>query len=199
AQRYDETRGFKFISYAVWWIRQSIMQAMSEQGRMIRLPLNKVGALTKINNSFAKLEQKYEREPTNEELAEGMELTLEVITETLKFAPGHVSMDAPFEGGETTSYLDVLENTEITEADKGLAYTDSLKLDIQKVLSLLSDREQAILKMYFGLEEQESMTLNEIGVILSLTQERIRQIKDRAIRKLQSSSHKTLLNAYLGQ
>ena len=199
AQRYDETRGFKFISYAVWWIRQSIMQAMSEQGRMIRLPLNKVGALTKINNSFAKLEQKYEREPTNEELAEGMELTLEVITETLKFAPGHVSMDAPFEGGETTSYLDVLENTEITEADKGLAYTDSLKLDIEKVLSLLSDREQAILKMYFGLGEEESMTLNEIGILLSLTQERIRQIKDRAIRKLQSSSHKTLLNAYLGQ
>lgn len=200
AQRYDETRGFKFISYAVWWIRQSIMQAMSEQGRMIRLPLNRVGTLTKINNSFAELEQKYEREPTNEELAEGMELALEVITETLKFASGHVSVDAPFEGGEnTTSYLDVLENLETTEADKNMAYTDSLRLDIEKVLSLLSEREQAIIKSYFGLGGEESMTLNEIGANLSLTQERIRQIKDRAIRKLQSSSHKRLLNAYLGQ
>lgn len=199
AQRYDETRGFKFISYAVWWIRQSIMQAMSEQGRMIRLPLNKVGALTKINNSFAELEQKYEREPTHEELAEGMELTLEVITETLKYAPGHVSMDAPFEGGETTAYIDVLEDVEATVADQGLAYTDSLKLDIEKVLSLLSAREQDIIKMYFGLGEEEPMTLNEIGTNLSLTQERIRQIKDKAIRKLRSSSHKRLLNAYLGQ
>lgn len=198
AQRYDETRGFKFISYAVWWIRQSIMQAMSEQGRLIRLPLNKVGALTKIYNSFAELEQKYEREPTPEELAEGMDLTLEVIKETLKAAPGHVSMDAPFEGGENTSYLDVLENADSAEADKGLAYTDSLKLDIEKALSSLTEREQAIIKMYFGLGGEESMTLHEIGASLNLTQERIRQIKDRAIRKLRSSSHKMLLNAYLG-
>ncbi len=200
AQRYDETRGFKFISYAVWWIRQSIMQAMSEQGRMIRLPLNKVGALVKINKSFAELEQKYEREPTNEELAENMELTLEAITETLKFAPGHVSVDAPFDDGESSSsYLDVLENKDSDETDKDIAYTDSLKQDIDKLLLLLSGREQAIIKMYFGLGEEDPMTLNEIGDSMELTQERIRQIKDKAIRRLRSSSHKVLLNAYLGR
>ncbi|MCB0550232.1 MAG: sigma-70 family RNA polymerase sigma factor [Phaeodactylibacter sp.] len=199
AQRYDETRGFKFISYAVWWIRQSIMQAMSEQGRLIRLPLNKVGALAKINQTFSHLEQKYEREPTNEELAEDMELTLDSITETLKYAPGHVSVDAPFEGGDnTSSYLDVLENQDTLETDKEVAYTDSLRLDIEKVLSLLSGREQEIIRMYFGLGEEEPMTLNEIGTSMSLTQERIRQIKDKAIRRLRSSSHKVLLNAYLG-
>ncbi|MCO6490411.1 MAG: RNA polymerase sigma factor RpoD/SigA [Phaeodactylibacter sp.] len=199
AQRYDETRGFKFISYAVWWIRQSIMQAMSEQGRMIRLPLNKVGALARINRSFAQLEQKYEREPTNEELAEGMGMALDTVTETLKVAPGHVSMDAPFEDGENASYLDVLENQDSVEADQDLAYTDSLRLDIEKILSLLSGREQDIIRMYFGLGAEEPMTLNEIGTSLDLTQERIRQIKDRAIRRLRSSSHKVLLNAYLGR
>lgn len=199
AQRFDETRGFKFISYAVWWIRQSIIQAISEQGRVIRLPLNKVAALTKIKTSFALLEQKFGREPTNEELTEDIQLTLSLITETLKVAPGHLSVDAPFEAGENTSYLDVLEGNEGLETDNRIAYTDSLKIDIEQTLSLLSVRERKIIKMYFGIGREEAMSLDSIGHILGLTRERIRQLKDRALGKIRASSHKRLLKAYLGQ
>lgn len=198
AQRFDETKGFKFISYAVWWIRQSIIQAISEQGRVIRLPLNKVGAITKIKNSFAILEQKFGREPTNEELAEEAELTLAVIIETLKAAPGHLSMDAPLEAGENTSYLDILEDNDAAKTDENVAYTDSLRIDVEQVLTLLSERESEIIKMYFGLGSRESMSLSEIGEIFDLTPERIRQLKDKAFSKLRSSSSKLLLKAYLG-
>lgn len=199
AQRFDETRGFKFISYAVWWIRQSIILAISEQGRLVRLPLNRVGNLNKIKNAFSVLEQRYEREPTNEELAKDLELTLDMVTETLKSAPGHVSVDAPFEEGENTSFLDVLVDLNAVNADKDMAYTDSLKTDIEQALSYLSDREKSVIKMYFGIGKRESMSLNEIGDFLELTPERIRQIRDKALRRLRSTSNKMRLNAYLGQ
>ncbi len=199
AQRFDETRGFKFISYAVWWIRQSIILAISEQGRLVRLPLNRVGNLNKIKNAFSVLEQRYEREPTNEELAKDLELTLDMVNETLKSAPGHVSVDAPFEEGENSSFLDVLQDFNAVHADKDMAYTDSLRTDIEQALSFLSDREKSVIKMYFGIGKTESMSLNEIGDSLELTPERIRQIRDKALRRLRSASNKMRLNAYLGQ
>ena len=199
AQRFDETRGFKFISYAVWWIRQSIIQAIAEQSRLVRLPLNKVGALTKINKTFAELEQKYEREPTAEELSEGLDLDPEQIKATMKAAPKHMSMDAPFVEGETNSFHDVMENPEADQADENMAYTNSLSIDTERLLTTLSERQRIVIKLYFGLGRQEPMSLEDIGVELGLTRERIRQIKDRALNKLRSYSSNSLLKSYLCQ
>ena len=198
ARRFDETRGFKFISYAVWWIRQSIILAISEKGRIVRLPLNRLGNLSKIKNAYATLEQQLERGPTNEELAYDLELTLEMVDETLKSAQAHVSVDAPFEEGEHASFLDVLENLNAGIADEPLAHSDSLKTDIDLILSFLTDREAAVIKMYFGIGRVESMSLNEIGDFLELTPERIRQIRDKALRRLRTTSVNLRLNTYLG-
>ena len=198
AQRFDETRGFKFISYAVWWIRQSIIQAISEQSRMVRLPINKIGALSKLNKVFAELEQKYEREPTHDELSEGMDLNVEQIEETLKAAPKHISMDAPFEEGEHTTFIDVLEDTDSQKTDTFMAYTDSLRIDTSRLLSTLTETQREVIKMYFGLGE-EPKSLEDIGLKLGLTRERIRQIKDKGLCKLRSFCDSNLLKEYLGK
>lgn len=196
ASRFDETRGFKFISYAVWWIRQSILQAIAEQARIVRLPLNQVGSLRRINKVFAKLEQQYEREPSTEEIAEIMEVPIEKIAETLK-APGkHISMDAPFTGNEESTLLDVIENTDSPEADFGLM-NESLNKEIERSLRTLSEREREIVKMFYGIGINHSLSMDEIGVLLGLTRERVRQIKEKAIRRLRNNSRKKLLKDYL--
>ncbi|MCB0538044.1 MAG: RNA polymerase sigma factor RpoD/SigA [Chitinophagales bacterium] len=198
AQRFDETRGFKFISYAVWWIRQSILQALAEQSRIVRLPLNKVGSLNKINKAFSELEQSFEREPTPEELAEVLELQTSEVETTLSVAARHVSMDAPFVDGEDNSLLDVLENTNTRKTDENLEYRDSLRNEIERSLSTLSERQKDVIKLYFGIGVEHPMSLEDIGVKFDLTRERVRQIKDKAINKLRSTSRSKLLKAYLG-
>ncbi|MGB1017816.1 MAG: sigma-70 family RNA polymerase sigma factor [Chitinophagales bacterium] len=198
AQRFDETRGFKFISYAVWWIRQSILQALAEQSRIVRLPLNKVGSLNKINKAFSKLEQEFEREPTPEELAELLELQTSEVETTLSVASRHVSMDAPFVNGEDNSLLDVLENDNTAKTDSGLEYTDSLRGEIERSLSTLSERQKDVIKLYFGIGVEHPMSLEDIGAQFDLTRERVRQIKDKAINKLRTTSRSKLLKAYLG-
>lgn len=199
AQRFDETRGFKFISYAVWWIRQSIMQAIAEQSRMIRLPLNKVGTLNKLNKVFADLEQQFEREPTNEELSEKMELNVTELTATMKVASRHLSMDAPFEEGESHSLVDVLEDTNSAGTDSNMSYSDSLRIDTERMLARLKDIEKQVVKMYFGLGGQEALQLETIAERLNLTKERIRQIKDKALAKMRSSSDNSMMKEYLCQ
>jgi RNA polymerase primary sigma factor len=198
AQRFDETRGFKFISYAVWWIRQSILQALAEQSRIVRLPLNKVGSLNKINRAFAALEQEYEREPTADELAELLQISVEEIETTLGVASRHVSMDAPFVDGEDNSLLDILENPNAPEADNFLEYNDSLRKEIERSLSTLPDRQKEVLKHYFGIGIEHPISLEDIGDLLGLTRERVRQIKDKAIAKLRETSRSKLLKHYLG-
>lgn len=198
AQRFDETRGFKFISYAVWWIRQSILQALAEQSRIVRLPLNKVGSLNKINRAFSELEQEFEREPTPDELAELLEIPSEEVETTLGVAARHVSMDAPFAEGEDNSLLDVLENTSTPDTDKGLEYIESLSKEIERSLSTLTDRQCDVLKLYFGIGIEHPMSLEDIGDRFGLTRERVRQIKDKAINKLRSTSKSKLLKNYLG-
>ncbi len=199
AQRFDETRGFKFISYAVWWIRQSIIQAISEQSRMIRLPINKVGALAKLNKIFAELEQKYEREPTQDELSEGMDIDMLQLAATLNAAPKHISMDAPFEDGDGSSFIDILEDTTSEKTDSNMAYNDSLRIDTERLLSSLNEIQRQVIKMYFGLGMEEPQSLETIGLKLGLTRERIRQIKDKAINRLRSMSSHGLLHEYLGK
>jgi RNA polymerase primary sigma factor len=199
AQRFDETRGFKFISYAVWWIRQSILQALAEQSRIVRLPLNKVGSLNKINKAFSKLEQEFEREPTAEELAELLELQTSEVETTLSVASRHVSMDAPFVTGEDNSLLDVLENDNTSKTDSGLEYTDSLRGEIERSLSTLSERQKDVVNLYFGIGVEHPMSLEDIGSQFDLTRERVRQIKDKAINKLRTTSRSKLLKAYLGK
>ncbi len=199
AQRFDETRGFKFISYAVWWIRQSILQALAEQSRIVRLPLNKVGSLNKINKAFSKLEQEFEREPSPEELAEFLELQTKEVETTLGVASRHVSMDAPFVTGEDNSLLDVLENENISNTDSGLEYTDSLRGEIVRSLSTLSERQKDVVNLYFGIGVEHPMSLEDIGLQFDLTRERVRQIKDKAINKLRTTSRSKLLKAYLGK
>ena len=199
AQKFDETRGFKFISYAVWWIRQSIIQALAEHSRMVRLPLNKVGSLTKINKVFSELEQKYQREPTPEEVALVMGITVEEVEATLGISARHVSMDAPFTDGESNSLIDVLQNENAEMADKKLDYFDSLKEETERTLSSLTDREREVIKLFFGIGVEHPMTLEDIGEQLVITRERIRQIKDKAITKLRSQSRSKSLKAYLGQ
>jgi RNA polymerase primary sigma factor len=198
AQRFDETRGFKFISYAVWWIRQSILQALAEQSRIVRLPLNKVGSLNKINKAFSELEQEYEREPSPEELAEMLEIPTEEVETTLGVAARHVSMDAPFVEGEDNSLLDVLENSATPGTDETLEYRESLRREIERSLSTLTDRQCDVIKLYFGIGVEHPMSLEDIGEKFGLTRERVRQIKDKAINKLRSANRSKLLKHYLG-
>ena len=198
AQRFDETRGFKFISYAVWWIRQSILQALAEQSRIVRLPLNKVGSLNKINKAFSELEQEYEREPSPEELAEQLEISTEEVETTLGVAARHVSMDAPFVEGEDNSLLDVLENTATPNTDQALEYRESLRREIERSLSTLTERQCDVIKLYFGIGVEHPMSLEDIGDKFGLTRERVRQIKDKAINKLRSANRSKLLKHYLG-
>ena len=197
AQRFDETRGFKFISYAVWWIRQSILQALAEQSRIVRLPLNRVGSLNKISKTFSDLEQKFEREPSPEELAEVLEISAAEVVDTLKISGRHVSMDAPFVQGEENSLLDVLENDTEDKPDQGLI-NDSLRREVMRALSTLTQREAEVVTFYFGLNGEHAMTLEEIGEKFNLTRERVRQIKEKAIRRLRQTSRSKALKAYLG-
>ncbi len=198
AQRFDETRGFKFISYAVWWIRQSILQALAEQSRIVRLPLNKVGSLNKINKAFSELEQEFEREPSADELAGLLEITTNEVETTLGVAARHVSVDAPFIDGEDNSLLDVLENNTTPDTDAGLEYRDSLRKEIERSLSTLSERQADVVKLYFGIGIEHPMSLEDIGDRFGLTRERVRQIKDKAINKLRSVNRSKLLKNYLG-
>ena len=198
AQRFDETRGFKFISYAVWWIRQSILQALAEQSRIVRLPLNKVGSLNKINKAFSELEQEFEREPSSEELAEILEIPTEEVETTLGVAARHVSMDAPFVEGEDNSLLDVLENSNTPGTDQELDYNQSLRREIERSLSTLTERQCDVIKLYFGIGVEHPMSLEDIGEKFGLTRERVRQIKDKAINKLRSANRSKLLKNYLG-
>lgn len=197
ARRFDETRGFKFISYAVWWIRQSILQALAEQSRIVRLPLNRVGALNKIGKAYSNLEQEFEREPSAAELAQELDMDISEVSDTLKISGRHVSMDAPFAQGEENRLLDVLENGEEPSPDYSLM-NDSLKREIERALSTLTERESEVVKLYFGLNKEHSLTLEEIGEKFNLTRERVRQIKEKAIRRLRHASRSKNLRAYLG-
>ncbi len=197
AQRFDETRGFKFISYAVWWIRQSIMQALAEQSRTVRLPLNKIGDLSKIRKASSKLEQKFERDPSASEISEVLELSKKHITDTLRVSGRPISVDAPFVDGEAFTMLDVMVNDDSPRADSGLMQ-ESLHNEINRSLATLSPRESDIIKLFFGIGYQHNYTLEEIGAKYSVTRERVRQIKDKAIRRLKHRSRSKLLRSYLG-
>lgn len=196
-KRFDETRGFKFISYAVWWIRQSILQALAEQSRIVRLPLNRVGALSKIGRAYSNLEQEFEREPSADELAEELDMDVKEVTDTLKISSKHVSVDAPFAQGEENRLLDVMKNDEQPSPDNMLL-SESLKTEIASALSSLPEREAEVLRLYYGIETEHAMTLEEIGERFNLTRERVRQIKEKAIRRLRHASKSKHLRTYLG-
>ncbi|WP_394750846.1 sigma-70 family RNA polymerase sigma factor [Spongiimicrobium salis] len=197
AQRFDETRGFKFISYAVWWIRQSILQALAEQSRIVRLPLNKIGSINKINKTFAFLEQAHERIPSAEEIAKELDMTVEDVKQSLKNSGRHVSMDAPLIDGEDSNLYDVLRSGESPNPDRDLLH-ESLRTEIERALETLTPREADVIRLYFGLAGQHSMTLEEIGETFDLTRERVRQIKEKAIRRLKHTSRSKILKTYLG-
>ncbi|KPM30332.1 RNA polymerase sigma factor RpoD [Croceitalea dokdonensis DOKDO 023] len=197
AQRFDETRGFKFISYAVWWIRQSILQALAEQSRIVRLPLNKIGSINKINKTFAFLEQAHERMPSAEEIAKELDMTVADVKQSLKNSGRHVSMDAPLIDGEDSNLYDVLRSGESPNPDKELLH-ESLRTEIERALETLTPREADVIRLYFGLAGQHSMTLEEIGETFDLTRERVRQIKEKAIRRLKHTSRSKILKTYLG-
>jgi len=197
AQRFDETRGFKFISYAVWWIRQSILQALAEQSRIVRLPLNKIGSINKINKILAVLEQKFERPPTELEISQALELTPKVIKVSIKNAVRHISMDAPLAKGEENNMYDVLLNKDAPSPDKQLLI-DSLRREIERALNTLTHREADIVRLYYGLNEKYPITLEEIGEAFNLTRERVRQIKEKAIKRLKHTARCKILKTYLG-
>jgi RNA polymerase primary sigma factor len=197
AKRFDETRGFKFISYAVWWIRQSILQALAEQSRIVRLPLNRVGALNKIGKAYNALEQEYEREPSADELAEQLDMSLYEVSDTLKISGRHLSIDAPFVHGEDSRLVDIMPNQNQPLPDHSLI-NESLKIEIQRALNTLSQRERDVLKLYYGLDQENPLTLEEIGEKFKLTRERVRQIKEKAIRRLKHASKSKQLKTYLG-
>jgi len=197
AQRFDETRGFKFISYAVWWIRQSILQALAEQARIVRLPLNKIGSINKINRTFAALEQQFEREPSVNEVAQALEIAPDEVKESLKSSGRHISMDAPINIDEDGTLYDVMLSKDSPPPDKGLL-TDSLRKEIERALSTLTYREANIIRLYYGLNNNPPHTLEEIGIVLNLTRERVRQIKEKAIKRLKNTTRCKNLKAYLG-
>ena len=197
AKRFDETRGFKFISYAVWWIRQSILQALAEQSRIVRLPLNKIGSINKINKTFAFLEQSHERPPSAEEIAKELDMTINDVKESMKNSGRHVSMDAPLVEGEDSNLYDVLRSGESPNPDKDLLH-ESLRTEIERALETLTPREADVIRLYFGLGDQHPMTLEEIGETFDLTRERVRQIKEKAIRRLKHTSRSKILKTYLG-
>lgn len=197
ARRFDETRGFKFISYAVWWIRQSILQALAEQSRIVRLPLNRVGTLNKIGKEYGRLEQEFEREPSPEELANALEMDVEELSDVMLMNGKPMSMDAPFNQNDENSLHDVLVNDDLPSPDEELM-TESLKAEIKSALDVLNEREKKVLKLYFGIDTEQALTLEEIGEKFNLTRERVRQIKEKAIRKLRHNSRSKNLKSYLG-
>ncbi len=197
AQRFDETRGFKFISYAVWWIRQAILQALAEQARIVRLPVNKIGSINRINRAFARLEQEYEREPSSQEIAETLEMIPEDVKDALKTNGRTVSMDAPISSEEDNNMCDVIQSNDAPSPDKNLI-NESLAYEIERALNTLSNRESRVLKLYFGLGMKHPFTLEEIGEQLSLTRERVRQIKEKAIKRIQYTTRCKILKSYLG-
>jgi len=197
ARRFDETRGFKFISYAVWWIRQSILQALAEQSRIVRLPLNRVGTLNRIGKEYGRLEQEFEREPSPEELANALEMDVEELSDVMLMNGKPMSMDAPFNQNDENSLHDVLVNDDLPSPDEMLM-TESLKAEIKNALDVLNEREKEVLKLYFGIDTEQALTLEEIGEKFNLTRERVRQIKEKAIRKLRHNSRSKNLKSYLG-
>jgi RNA polymerase primary sigma factor len=197
AKRFDETRGFKFISYAVWWIRQSILQALAEHSRIVRLPLNRVGSLNKIGKAFSQLEQQYERDPSVEELAEMLEVSTDEVESTLNISGRHISMDAPFVQGEENTLLDVLVNDDAPKSD-GILMQESLSAEIDRSLATLTERQREVIKLYFGIGLDHGMSLEDIGEKFDLTRERVRQIKDKALKRLRHTSRSKMLKAYLG-
>ena len=197
AQRFDETRGFKFISYAVWWIRQAILQSLAEQARIVRLPVNKIGSINRINRAFARLEQEYEREPSSQEIADMLEMIQDDVKEALKTNGRTVSMDAPISSEEDNNMYDVLQSSDTPSPDKNLI-NESLAYEIERALSTLSPRESKVLKLYFGLGMKHPFTLEEIGEELNLTRERVRQIKEKAIKRIQFTTRCKILKTYLG-
>ena len=198
AQRFDETRGFKFISYAVWWIRQSILQSLAEQARIVRLPLNKVGLTNRIQKAFSSLEQQFEREPSTEELAEALEMDVEEVAASLGISGRHISMDTPLSEGEEGTLLDVMENPNAEKTDSELDHNQSLKTEIERSLSALTERQKEVICFFFGIGVDHPMSLEDIGERYSLTRERVRQIKDKAISKLKTTSRCRVLRTYLG-
>jgi len=197
AKRFDVTRGFKFISYAVWWIRQSILQALAEQSRVVRLPLNKIGTLNKIGKIFSDLEQEFEREPSSEEIADELDISADEVSNTMQMSGRHVSMDEPLHDSENSTLVDVIENEQQEPPDQELL-TESLRIEIQRALDTLTPREAEVVKLYFGLDTDHPLTLEEIGERFSLTRERVRQIKEKAIRRLRHASRSSVLRHYLG-